>query len=97
MEKVIKKFGMTEKQLKEFCKDKTIDELHEIFGGNLNTLKSNLNYHCVNFKRAHRKLKKVPNRNLMILTLVRNNFTYAEIGTVFNISRQRVEQIVNGD
>ena len=40
--------------------------------------------------------KTISSRDEMIECLARNGFTYESIGDVFGITRQRIEQIVNG-
>lgn len=83
---------MTETELKEYCKDKTIEQIANNFGLTRQHVTTILNYHCIKWKRVY--TRKMGERDEMIKYLS-ERFTYESIAEVFSVSKQRIEQIVN--
>ena len=80
---------------REFCKNRTLDEIAAEINVDRDKAKRICDKYGFFWKRVYRKTKRpTVDRDSMIKFLA-TNFTYEQIGTVFNISRQRVEQIVN--
>lgn len=92
---LIEEFKMDSKEARELCKNKTLDELSEYFSIPREQVKKICNKNGLYWKRIHRKKERPFPRDKMIKVLAKD-FTYEDIGTVFGISRQRVEQILRG-
>ena len=90
---MLSEFNITVKEAREYCKERTLDELAEHFGITRKEVKKICNKYGLYWKRVYRKKEKPFPREEMIRHLAQK-FTYEQIGTVFGISRQRVEQII---
>lgn len=75
-------------------KEKSISEIAAECGFSYGTVASACRELGVKPKTGRKKTKA--SRDEMIECLARNGFTYENIGDAFGVTRQRIEQIVNG-
>lgn len=92
---LLKEFNMQSADARDFCKTRTLDEIAAEIKVDRDVAKRICDKYGFFWKRVYRKKDRSVNRDAMIKVLA-TQFTYEQIGNVFDISRQRVEQIVNG-
>lgn len=83
---------MTKDEFRDFCKDKTKEEIADYLGITIKEAMAIMNSNCCKWKHTYKPVGVKGDRNEMIVFLSRK-FTYGDIAKVFGITKQRVEQI----